>query len=133
MYWTNTLKYGTWDGIQENGNNTSDVSTFYDESEIEEIQRHIAYSKKIIEYMNSYKARRRRALVYTSRKTVRKFIFNRDGEKCKYCGTTKNLTLDHIFPVSKGGEDTFENLQVLCRSCNSKKKDEVKKWDEELG
>lgn len=41
--------------------------------------------------------------------------------KCVTCGTDKNLTLDHIKPVSKGGTDDFSNLQLMCRSCNSRK------------
>ncbi len=48
-------------------------------------------------------------------------IFRRDGERCVYCGTTKNLTLDHVIPRSKGGVDSWENLVTACHSCNSKK------------
>ncbi len=48
-------------------------------------------------------------------------IFKRDGERCVYCGTTKNLTLDHVIPRSKGGTDSWENLVTACHSCNSKK------------
>ena len=44
---------------------------------------------------------------------------------CIYCGRKfgEDLppTLDHIIPLSKGGEHTRENAQMLCRSCNSKK------------
>lgn len=52
---------------------------------------------------------------------LRHSIYSRDGFKCLSCGSIGDLTCDHIIPESKGGEATFDNLQTLCRSCNSKK------------
>lgn len=40
---------------------------------------------------------------------------------CLKCGSTDNLSIDHIVPISRGGSNYFSNLQVLCRSCNSGK------------
>lgn len=52
---------------------------------------------------------------------LRSQVYDRDGWKCVECESPDHLTLDHIFPYSLGGEDTLENLQTLCRSCNSRK------------
>ena len=44
----------------------------------------------------------------------------KDRDKtCQLCGSDQNLTFDHIHPVSRGGQGTVENLQVLCGPCNS--------------
>lgn len=50
-------------------------------------------------------------------------IFKRDNGKCQYCGTSKDLTLDHVIPRSKGGESTWTNLVTACKRCNSAKGD----------
>lgn len=50
-------------------------------------------------------------------------IFKRDGGKCQYCGTNKELTLDHVIPRSKGGKSTWTNLVTACKKCNSRKSD----------
>lgn len=52
---------------------------------------------------------------------LRRKVFERDGYRCVTCGDWHDLSCDHIIPESKGGPATFENLQTLCRSCNSSK------------
>ena len=52
-------------------------------------------------------------------------IYKRDNNKCQYCGATRSLTIDHVIPRSKGGEDTWDNLVVACASCNVKKGDKL--------
>lgn len=48
-------------------------------------------------------------------------VFERDGFKCLVCGSQRMLRADHVIAESKGGPATLENLQTLCRNCNSKK------------
>lgn|SRR5208337_4029961 len=51
-------------------------------------------------------------------------IYERDNYKCQHCGkqlTRFTTTLDHVTPVSKGGDNRFENLITSCLDCNSKK------------
>jgi 5-methylcytosine-specific restriction endonuclease McrA len=43
------------------------------------------------------------------------------GTRCLRCGTTRNLTKDHIVPLNVGGDNTILNLQPLCFQCNSSK------------
>lgn len=53
----------------------------------------------------------------------RQNVFRRDGNCCQYCGSTHDLTLDHVLPRSRGGLSTWENLATACKSCNAKKGD----------
>lgn len=53
---------------------------------------------------------------------LRAMVLMKDGAKCKLCGATPQdgarLHVDHIIPWSKGGETVYENLQILCETCN---------------
>ena len=45
--------------------------------------------------------------------------------KCHYCGKQfhpKELTMDHIVPLARGGKTTKSNVVPACKECNSKKK-----------
>ena len=53
--------------------------------------------------------------------TLRMKVYERDGFKCVTCNAQTNLSLDHIKPEVLGGEATLENLQTMCKSCNSRK------------
>ena len=53
---------------------------------------------------------------------VKNAISLRDDYKCVYCGSTSNLCYDHIIPFSIGGSSVdFDNIQLVCQQCNSKK------------
>lgn len=50
----------------------------------------------------------------------------RDNGRCQYClgkFPMSQLTQDHVFPKSRGGETTWENVVMACRHCNSTKGD----------
>ncbi len=46
----------------------------------------------------------------------------RDNYQCQYCGSRSiELTIDHIIPKSRGGDDSWDNLTTACIKCNNKK------------
>jgi 5-methylcytosine-specific restriction endonuclease McrA len=52
---------------------------------------------------------------------LRKSIMERDGFRCVRCGNAQALDVDHAVPFSIGGKSDIDNLQILCRDCNSEK------------
>ncbi|WP_241168399.1 HNH endonuclease [Escherichia coli] len=61
-------------------------------------------------------------------KKIRFEVFKRDGFKCQYCGSSAPdviLHVDHINPVSKGGDNDMMNLITSCDSCNGGKSDKL--------
>lgn len=55
----------------------------------------------------------------------RQNIFKRDRQQCQYCGKSKDLTIDHVMPKSRGGKSTWSNLVTACKRCNSLKGDKT--------
>ena len=52
---------------------------------------------------------------------TRKLIYNNANGKCELCGRKillEDMTLDHIKPLSMGGEDELNNLACTCYPCN---------------
>lgn len=56
---------------------------------------------------------------------VKNAVWQRDQGRCVQCGASSYLEFDHIIPFSKGGANTVNNVQLLCRNCNSKKSDRI--------
>jgi hypothetical protein len=50
-------------------------------------------------------------------------IFKRDAHTCQYCGSNRELTVDHVLPSSRGGKSSWANLVTACKRCNSRKGD----------
>lgn len=60
---------------------------------------------------------------------LRRKVLERDGYKCRYCGNTSGpFHMDHVYPYSKGGETTIDNLVTACSGCNSHKFNKVGLW-----
>ncbi|MBX8464271.1 MULTISPECIES: HNH endonuclease [unclassified Deinococcus] len=51
----------------------------------------------------------------------RRNVLRRDTFVCQYCGSSEELTLDHVLPRSRGGRHTWENVTTACRACNQRK------------
>ncbi len=75
-------------------------------------------------------------------KRTRFEVFKRDAFKCQYCGQSAPdilLEIDHIVPVSRGGDNNILNLLTSCEDCNSGKsniplerKEEIRKQKAEM-
>lgn len=48
-------------------------------------------------------------------------VFLRDRFSCQYCGSSEDLTFDHVIPRSRGGLTTWENVVAACAPCNLRK------------
>ena len=53
----------------------------------------------------------------------RREVLRRDNHVCQYCGSNKRLTLDHVIPLSRGGQHTWNNVVTACERCNQHKSD----------
>ena len=81
----------------------------------------------ILECIENYRAdtsyihRRKTANSELANQTLRREVFKRFSYECAICQSRHNLAIDHIVSVKGGGSNDIENLQVLCKSCNSSK------------
>jgi 5-methylcytosine-specific restriction endonuclease McrA len=85
---------------------------------------HRNYCKRHPETISHLKARRyarERGALGSHTLTEWKELKATFGYKCANCHQQKQLTKDHIVPLSQGGNDFISNIQPLCRNCNSKK------------
>lgn len=52
-------------------------------------------------------------------------VWRRDEGKCVVCVSKDKLEFDHIIPFSKGGANTYRNIQLLCEKCNREKSNRI--------
>ena len=94
-------------------------------------EENVVYGKRQFEKMSLYEIGQ---IAPDYEKELREKIFQKaltaDGMYiCACCGKKYSnrlqLQVDHIIPLNRGGKTTLDNLQILCRSCNSKKGDKL--------
>jgi len=66
------------------------------------------------------------------RQVTNTFLFARDDYCCQYCGRHRSqlrgrqfLTRDHVLPISRGGDNTWQNVVTACSACNNRKGDRL--------
>jgi 5-methylcytosine-specific restriction endonuclease McrA len=55
----------------------------------------------------------------------KEYIFQKYNSRCNFCGSNINLQIDHLIPISRGGTDDLDNLQLLCIDCNKLKSNRI--------
>lgn len=82
------------------------------------INKRIKYALTL-EYIIGFNGNPKKRKPISLKKQLQTFL--KDGFCCSVCFDNKNLEVDHIIPISKGGEDEMYNYLTLCNSCNLKK------------
>jgi len=78
--------------------------------------------KTLHEQLHRRRVRLQKGSIFAiSKKDLKKLY----SSNCVNCGTHENISLDHIIPISRGGRHSVGNLQAMCRSCNSSKRDKL--------
>lgn len=69
-------------------------------------------------YKQNYRARKKSVGGVCSKNDLASLLAS---ARCKKCNADHDTVIDHIIPVKLGGSGNIQNLQILCRRCNSKK------------
>jgi HNH endonuclease len=80
-------------------------------------QRKLEHAHATLNAENSPAIRRRTPIP----NQVKRLVWERDGARCVECESDFGLQYDHVIPLTKGGADTVDNLQLLCAPCNQAK------------
>ncbi len=84
-------------------------------------QRNCANNPKTIQHLKARRYARERGAEGSHSLKEWEDLKDRHNNRCLNCGEEKPLTKDHILPLSEGGTEFIDNIQPLCRNCNSKK------------
>lgn len=96
-----------------------DVVDFYEQVVIRSVYRQ--FPLPAVVRMKRFAPYRRRAATV---RFSRQHVFMRDDHTCQYCleeFPAKELTLDHVIPVVRGGRTTWGNVVTCCKECNQRK------------
>jgi 5-methylcytosine-specific restriction endonuclease McrA len=92
---------------------------------LREYDRQRSKDPKRKDQLRDHKARRRAQKLGSRIGRIRwDHIIQRDNATCYLCEkklSKKEITFDHVIPLTRGGPHTEDNLKVACRSCNSRK------------
>jgi len=98
------------------------------------------YKKRINKYLQTPKGKLQAKIQYSKRRMgdsgctrgrlVNENIFKYGTITCEKCkrNCEENYNIDHIIPVSKDGNNNYDNLQILCAKCNLEKNTEIKDY-----
>lgn len=110
---------------EENKEKASEYSRkWYEENKEHVRKRSLAWSEKNPDKRRAIAhARRAREMNAEGRFTDDEFtaLCESYGNKCLRCGCEGKLTADHVVPLVAGGTNKIDNIQPLCKSCNSSK------------
>ncbi|MEL6272546.1 MAG: HNH endonuclease signature motif containing protein, partial [Chloroflexota bacterium] len=65
--------------------------------------------------------RRERAIAKRNYNAWYAALVEQYGKVCLHCGATDDLKIDHVVSVARGGKSEYENMQLLCATCNTAK------------
>jgi len=93
-------------------------SIFYDAETLKQMRKQMRKITKEIEKEEEIERKKRSRHIPQD---VKNNVWRRDEGKCTECGSNEDLEFDHIIPHSKGGANSYRNIQLLCEKCNRKK------------
>jgi 5-methylcytosine-specific restriction endonuclease McrA len=91
------------------------------ELELARKQRYRTANLETVRMRERENTQRRRALQGSCSPELAELMARLVREPCAYCGSTTNVTIDHVIPLSRGGKHEADNLAPACLSCNCSK------------